>query len=219
MRTDRQKKASRLNGARSQGPKTAEGKTRSARNAITHGLTAEVIVLDCEDPSEFEAILAEHVELLRPRNRIELTLVERMVTSWWRSRRALSIETNRLDLHMNHQRQFNDQGLSEPQLLSRAYGSATSEPGAVPSVERHIHRINREYDRALQLLLKLQQQPDLKPPVESVQNEPELEQAPLNQEPARATQARVIPFPSPAPDAGPLAGANAGPERHRPPAA
>ncbi len=43
-------RASRQNGARSQGPRTAGGKARSARNALTHGLRArKLILLDDEN--------------------------------------------------------------------------------------------------------------------------------------------------------------------------
>ena len=48
MPTDKQKAASRANGARSRGPKTPEGKARSARNSLNHGLLARAILLEGE---------------------------------------------------------------------------------------------------------------------------------------------------------------------------
>jgi hypothetical protein len=51
--------ASRRNGARSRGPRTAAGWARTARNALKHGLRARrQVLLDDEDASEFRAFLA-----------------------------------------------------------------------------------------------------------------------------------------------------------------
>ena len=48
--------ASRSNGARSRGPKTAEGKARTAQNALKHGLcAAQHVVLRDEDWGEFRS--------------------------------------------------------------------------------------------------------------------------------------------------------------------
>jgi hypothetical protein len=49
--------ASRQNGAKSRGPKTEEGKARSAQNALKHGMRAEKhLVLPEEDGAEFAGL-------------------------------------------------------------------------------------------------------------------------------------------------------------------
>ena len=49
--------ASRRNCARSHGPKTAEGKARSARNALKHGLRSQqFVVVGDEDAEAFAAL-------------------------------------------------------------------------------------------------------------------------------------------------------------------
>jgi hypothetical protein len=51
--------ASRQNGARPRGPRTAAGWARTARNALKHGLRARrLALLDDEDASEFRAFRA-----------------------------------------------------------------------------------------------------------------------------------------------------------------
>ena len=57
--------ASRRNGAKSCGPKSPEGKARSAQNALKHGFRAQkYIVLPSEDAAEFEALEAALIEEL-----------------------------------------------------------------------------------------------------------------------------------------------------------
>jgi hypothetical protein len=49
MTSFRQIEANRRNALRSTGPKTDDGKQRSRRNAVRHGLTAETVIDGLED--------------------------------------------------------------------------------------------------------------------------------------------------------------------------
>ncbi len=81
--------ASRKNGAKSRGPKTPEGKQRSAQNALKHGLRAETFaVVGDEDPQEFAAFEAAMLDCLSPQNALQTFFAGRIVRAAWRLERA-----------------------------------------------------------------------------------------------------------------------------------
>jgi hypothetical protein len=85
--------ASRRNGARSRGPKTPEGKSRSAQNALKHGLRAQTfVVLPEENAAEFRAHAAALIAELAPVGALESVLAERVAVATWRLARADRIE-------------------------------------------------------------------------------------------------------------------------------
>jgi hypothetical protein len=89
--------APRANGARSQGPSTPQGKQRSSQNAVRHGLLARCIVMEKESLQSFEALLTQHLDSLQPVDGMEFGMVEEMVASNWRMRRAWAIDTRMLE--------------------------------------------------------------------------------------------------------------------------
>ena len=85
--------ASRRNGAKSRGPKTPEGKARSAKNALKHGLCAQyTVVLGDEDLAAFEALEAALMAELAPQGTLQAVLARRIVAASWRLERAERIE-------------------------------------------------------------------------------------------------------------------------------
>ena len=141
--------ASQANGAASKGPLTAEGKRRSSQNAVTHGLLASQIVMRDESPEGFETVLTEHLDRLQPADGMEFGLVEEMVASHWRLRRAWAIETRMLD------NQADAQTAADP--LDRVTG-AFEELAAKPSLglmHRYQTRLHLNYQRALYNMLLL----------------------------------------------------------------
>src|SRR5437588_10317166 len=72
--------ANRNNSSKSTGPKTPEGKAASRRNALKHGLRAEVLALPCEDPAELaakEQFWHDHFQPQGPEEQYLLNLVVR----------------------------------------------------------------------------------------------------------------------------------------------
>ena len=90
--------ASRRNGAKSRGPKTPEGKARSARNALKHGMRAEKhVVLPDEDAGEFAAFEAALVAELAPVGALQTVLARRVAVAAWRLERADRMEAEVLE--------------------------------------------------------------------------------------------------------------------------
>ena len=85
--------ASRKNGARSRGPRTEEGKARSAQNALKHGMRAQkYVVLPEEDAAEFAALETALFEELAPQGALQGVLARRVAVAAWRLARADRIE-------------------------------------------------------------------------------------------------------------------------------
>jgi hypothetical protein len=57
MATEKQFEANRLNAQKSTGPRTPEGRAAVRLNGVTHGLTAETIVLKGESEADFTNLL------------------------------------------------------------------------------------------------------------------------------------------------------------------
>jgi len=97
MSTDAQIKDNRKNAKKSTGPKTPEGKAKSAQNATTYGLTASHDVIKGESQEEFDAHKQAFLDVLNPQNAVEDFLADRVASLAWRLKRAGSIERQMLD--------------------------------------------------------------------------------------------------------------------------
>src|SRR5271165_1686676 len=98
MTSFRQIEANRRNALWSTGPKTEDGKRRSRRNAIRHGLTAETVVIALEDIEDYQAFEAAIIADYDARTAVERELVLRLASLLWRIRRATAIETDLLQI-------------------------------------------------------------------------------------------------------------------------
>lgn len=99
MATVRQLQANRRNALLSTGPRTARGKSRSRRNALKHGLTAETLIAPLEDLREYAHFEIGLRREIKPKSVLERGLTERLASLLWRLRRATIIEAGLLRIH------------------------------------------------------------------------------------------------------------------------
>ena len=141
--------ASRANGARSRGPVTPEGKRRSSQNATRHGLLARCIVMENESQTAFEALLAQHLDRLRPADALEFGFIEEMAAAYWRMRRAWALETRIFENHAKAQPPGD-----EIDRMAAVFTDPAAHPG-LGLINRYETRLHCIYQRALHNFLLL----------------------------------------------------------------
>ena len=98
MATPAQIFANQKNAALSTGPRTADGKTASSKNAIKHGLSSAFKVLAHEDQEEFDRLVEDMRACYRPRDIHQRLLVNQMAKSQWLLARAQRLQTAAYDI-------------------------------------------------------------------------------------------------------------------------
>src|SRR5215213_3857891 len=98
MTSQHQIDANRRNSLSSTGPRTARGKAVVALNAVQHGLLSRQAVIHGESEAELVELGKRLRGQLAPSGELELLLVDRIVSTAWRLRRAVSLESMLFDM-------------------------------------------------------------------------------------------------------------------------
>ena len=161
MRTKKQQLAARINGRKSKGPVTPEGKARSSQNAITHGIHARAVVLSTENAAKYDQLKAEYFAYWQPASIFEADLVSDIATSRWRLNRLLATETAVIDREMDRQRDTLNQefkSIDECTRTALAYSALADEGRTLVVLGRSETRYRRAIDRATDKLLAVRSQ-------------------------------------------------------------
>ena len=175
MSSQKRIEAARINGAKSHGPKTPEGKAISAMNALRHGLCAKALVLCNEDAAAFEAMRNAYLEEFQPVGASEYDLLDEMVAARWRQCRGWGVETAMIDLKMDQQEKALEarfKRLDEATRTAIAYTSITAEGHSLDQIQRHDTRLSRMYRTALKTLVERQDRRKAEAANAEFQNEP-----------------------------------------------
>jgi hypothetical protein len=145
--------ASRKNGARSRGPRTAEGKARAAQNAVKHGIRAlKYVVLPDESAADFHAFEEAIVDDLVPVGALQSVLARRVAVAAWRLARA-----DRMEVELFEERRWEDAGVGMA-LIRDGNGTRSFE-----TLMRYRSAAMAEFMRALRTLKALQAEAALAP--------------------------------------------------------
>jgi hypothetical protein len=116
--------ANRRNARRSTGPKTREGKLRSSRNALKHGLCSATAIPPCEDAPTFSIFLAELEDELQPISIMQKTLFPQIANLVWRLRRLPEAQAEMFQLELD--KSADGEMLSPSQLIARRFSEENS---------------------------------------------------------------------------------------------
>jgi hypothetical protein len=182
---------SRLNGAKSKGPVTPEGRERSARNSLKHGLSAEVVVLPHEDKAHFEQLRDSYMDDFQPANQSQHDLVETMAAATWRLNRLVGMEAKIFEEEVILRRKDMEKELiemTEVEKLAWVFANMANHGKSLQMLQRFESQLNRTYDRAFKQLQALQNAMPGAPAGE-IQNEPK----------SAPSRPQNVPEPAPAP--------------------
>src|SRR4051794_2006245 len=196
MSSQRRIEASRANGARSRGPVTAEGKMRSAQNALRHGLLAKAVVLADEDADAFQSLVDCYAQRFLPVDGVELFFLEQMAAAQWRQTRSWAVEAKMVDNAVA------GADTADPvDRITHAFSTLAAGP-ELALMHRYENRQSRMFQRALHnlLLLRKQNMPNEPSPDFEHGQVSELDPEPTPEPRPAASEAAENSTPEPAPE-------------------
>src|ERR1700694_3947654 len=142
--------SSRINGAKSRGPVTPEGKQRSSLNSVRHGLFAKVHCLTNENQGLLKELLQDYLTRLQPTDMVELRLVEQVALAAFRLERMISNETALFDREMDEQTKQREKQLPKidpAAVFALAFKSLADNSKALHLYLRYEVMLKRQYDQ------------------------------------------------------------------------
>ena len=158
---------------RSGGPQTVDGKARSSRNAIKHGITSnKMFVLQNENPAAWAEMLDMWSSNSAPRLVMSIPSLKKLLSRSRRLKRLWIIENTLHDVEMDNQsEEFAETYEQADEAVRRtlAYRSLADNTNTLELLHRHQTRLERARDRAVKSLIDLRGNPPASgsPPVET----------------------------------------------------
>ena len=144
------------NTSRSTGPRTQEGKQRSALNALRHGLTGRTVVMPHEDMDQYHIFCRRLFQTLTPETPLEEQYAQTFCDTQWRLNRARSLEDAMLSL--GHSEEAGEIKTEHPQVhaVLTAARVFRDDSQSFLNLSLYEQRLQRTLDKTLRDLKALQ---------------------------------------------------------------
>ena len=160
----------RENAQKSTGPRTQEGKAKSALGALRHGCSSQVVCMPWEDLMAFRSFTTSWHEDLKPAGVIEIFLTQSLAENAWRMNRNRAMETHVLALAFTARE---DKIITKNPQAHAALAIADGMPKTLPTLQVlsiSDQRVHKQFNSMLHELQSIQA-------VRKVQEEQDLESA------------------------------------------
>lgn len=146
----KQIEANQKNAQKSMGPKSDDGKAVVAKNAVRHGILSEQVLVDEEEMYQYKKFYEAMQCKLDPKDVLQGFLVDRIISSAWRLKRVVHVETLTLQI-------------SESSFCSNTYRDAFagSSVTSMAVLSRYERSLENALFRALNELKALKEQDDI----------------------------------------------------------
>src|SRR5277367_1336951 len=140
----------------STGPRTQEGKQRSALNALRHGLTGRTVVMPYEDMDQYHIFCRRLLKTLAPETPLEEQYAQTWCDTKWRLNRAHSLEDAMIAL--GHSEAAGEIETEHPQVHAALTAARVFRDDArtFTNLTLYEQRLHRTLDKTLRELKALQ---------------------------------------------------------------
>jgi hypothetical protein len=158
--SDRKLEANRLNAQKSTGPRTPEGKARSALNGVRHGTLARAVCLRSESTDAFRSFADQFYAEHCPVTPTEIALVNTIISARWRLIRVCCLEAVNIDFeYARHHDDLHDvvpEDFGNADRTGQAYLHTVRNSRVLDQIGRTEARLTQVFEKALARLHELQ---------------------------------------------------------------
>lgn len=185
----------RINGAKSRGPVTEEGKAKVSQNGTKHGGYSSRIIIKGESEEAYQALHRNYWDFYNPTNQSEADAVQDIITNLWKIRRFEAMETDYFKLADAYFQDHEDYQQAGPAAQHRAcFDYLIRHQPSFEVCAKFLDRYQRAHARAIRTLDRIRKaagKPKVTADPSEVENE--IEKDPPSNTPQTETSKRQPP--------------------------